>query len=122
MTPKEAIEIIKIAQAEVEWNYPMDYAEAFDKAIKFLNKNIPREISYEDVGYDFYRNVNLYACKCPTCGLEIIHFDDSDIESEDYTDDVEKMFKSSMVHHGYIGLNNFCNRCGQKLKWDGDEE
>lgn len=38
MTYKEAIETIKIAIAEVEWNYPMDYAIAFDKAIEALEK------------------------------------------------------------------------------------
>lgn len=36
MKPKEAIETIKIAIAEVEWNYPMDYAVAFEEAIKAL--------------------------------------------------------------------------------------
>lgn len=36
MTNKEAIEIIKTAIAEVEWTYPMDYAVAFEKAIKAL--------------------------------------------------------------------------------------
>lgn len=41
MTNKEAIEIIKIAIAEVEWDYPMDYAAAFDMAIKALEKQKP---------------------------------------------------------------------------------
>ena len=38
MTPQEAIETIKIAIAEVEWNYPMDYAVAFEMAIEALEK------------------------------------------------------------------------------------
>jgi len=38
MTDKEAIEIIKVAKAEVEWEYPMDYAAAFDKAIEAFEK------------------------------------------------------------------------------------
>ena len=38
MTNKEAIDIIKTAVAEVEWNYPMEYASAFDKAIKALER------------------------------------------------------------------------------------
>jgi septation ring formation regulator EzrA len=41
MTPNEAIETIKIAQAEVEWEYPIDYAAAFDEAVKALEKQIP---------------------------------------------------------------------------------
>ena len=38
MTNKEAIETIKIAMAEVEWNYPMDYAVAFEAAVDALEK------------------------------------------------------------------------------------
>ena len=30
MNPKEAIKTIKIAMAEVEWDYPMDYAVAIE--------------------------------------------------------------------------------------------
>ena len=36
MTNEEAIELIRIAQAEIEWDYPMEYAIAFDKAIEAL--------------------------------------------------------------------------------------
>lgn len=36
MTAEEAIETIKTAMAEVEWEYPMDYTVAFDRAIKAL--------------------------------------------------------------------------------------
>lgn len=38
MTDKEAIEIIKVARAEVEWEYPMEYAAAFDRAIDALEQ------------------------------------------------------------------------------------
>ena len=38
MKPEEAIETIKIAIAEVEWNYPMDYTVAFEEAIEALEK------------------------------------------------------------------------------------
>ena len=36
MTNQEAIEIIKTAIAQVEWDYPMDYAAAFDMVLKAL--------------------------------------------------------------------------------------
>ena len=36
MSYQKAIEIIKLAIAEVEWEYPMNYAVAFKKAIKAL--------------------------------------------------------------------------------------
>ena len=38
MTRQEAIETIKIAISQVEWEYPMDYAIAFDMAIEALNQ------------------------------------------------------------------------------------
>ena len=38
MTNQEAIDTIKTAIAQVEWDYPMDYAAAFDLAIKALEK------------------------------------------------------------------------------------
>lgn len=79
-------------------------------------KQIPQKVLYEDVGYDQYRNVNIYACICSSCRLHIIRFDDTDV-LEIGCDDAEKMFHENMVHHAYIGLNNYCNRCGQKLKW-----
>lgn len=43
MTNKEAIDTIKIAMAEVEWNYPMDYAVAFETAIEALEKQATSE-------------------------------------------------------------------------------
>lgn len=38
MTNKEAIKAIKLARSQVEWDYPMDYAAAFDKAIEALEQ------------------------------------------------------------------------------------
>ena len=49
MTNKEAIDIIKVARAEVEWEYPMDYAAAFDKAIKALEFFDYLQESYKEV-------------------------------------------------------------------------
>ena len=87
---------------------------------KAICKQTAQKVKFEDVGYDQYHDVNLYACICPSCGLEIIRFNDNDI-SEDYLDsidgDIEAMFKSSLIQHNYEGLNEYCNRCGQKLDW-----
>ena len=41
MNNKEAIETIKAAIAEVEWNYSLDYAVAFEKGIEALEKQMP---------------------------------------------------------------------------------
>ena len=43
MTTQEAIDTLKIAIAEVEWNYPLDHAVAMEMAIKALEKEIPTE-------------------------------------------------------------------------------
>lgn len=42
MTNEEARKTIEIAKAEVEWNYPMEYQEAFDIAIDCIEKQIPK--------------------------------------------------------------------------------
>ncbi len=36
MTINEAITIIEVAKAEVEWSYPLEYAVAFEMAIAAL--------------------------------------------------------------------------------------
>lgn len=38
MTNQEAIDIIKTAIAQVEWDYPMNYATAFERAVNALEK------------------------------------------------------------------------------------
>lgn len=89
-------------------------------AVKALNKQVKKKVIYEDVGYDPWHSENVYACICPSCNLHIITFTDSEIEgNDDFGGEPEKMFHSCLIHHGYIGLNNYCNRCGQKLNWKG---
>ena len=52
MTPEEVIKTLELAKAEVEWNYPMDYAVAIDEAIKAIDKQIPKKPKeYEDKFY-----------------------------------------------------------------------
>lgn len=41
MNLKEVIKTLELAKAEVEWNYPMDYAVAIDEAIKAIDKYDP---------------------------------------------------------------------------------
>jgi len=60
MTIDEAIETIRLAIAQVEWDYPMNYAAAFDAALKALQKQ--KELAqysrydicewFEDYDYD----------------------------------------------------------------------
>ena len=42
MTNKEAVNIIRTAIAEVEWNYPLDYAAAFEMAVEALKEQVTK--------------------------------------------------------------------------------
>ena len=60
MKPEEAIKTIKVALAEVEWDYPMDYTVAFEEAIEALEKQIPKKpVDNPEDGW----------FECPNCGL-----------------------------------------------------
>lgn len=96
------------------------YSKDFDTLQKLVDKATPKKIIYEDIGYDHYKNVNVYGCICPSCGLHIIEFTDNDVSTD--SDDIETMFNSSMVHHGHQGLNNFCNRCSQAFDWSDEDD
>lgn len=71
MTNKEAIENIKIAMAEVEWDYPMDYTVAFEMAIDALQKVEAYERFIENFvfegGYGDYSTM----CGCMKCHDEV---------------------------------------------------
>ena len=59
MNLKEVIKTLELAKAEVEWDYPMDYAVAIDEAIKAIDKQIPKEPIGDLHSVPHYR--------CPTC-------------------------------------------------------
>lgn len=95
MTNQEAKETIKIAIAEVEWNYPMDYAIAFDMAIEALEKQEPKKPKeYEDKYY-----------VCPNCGNPVM------MKWECY---------SKVLMDKSNGLP-YCLGCGQALDWSEEE-
>ena len=81
MINQEAIETIKIAIAEVEWNYPMDYSIAFDMAITALEKQIPKKprkyIAFDGIERNgcpaCLKDEILYAGQkyCSVCGKKI---------------------------------------------------
>lgn len=93
MTPQEAIEIIKIAIAEVEWNYPMEYAVAFENAISALENQIAKKpIETAPDGHsDYY---------CSACDAFL--GDDSEIGAD--------CLKPT-----------YCPQCGQALDWSEEE-
>ena len=62
MNLKEVIKTLEIARAEVEWNYPMDYAVAIDEAIEAVGKQIPKKPEpKKDASGEYYI--------CPVCGV-----------------------------------------------------
>ena len=87
MNLKEVIKTLEIAKAEVEWNYPMDYAVAIDEAIKAVGKQIPKKPKvidhwrmcprcYEEYGFDYdiligMRGLKTGECRCLNCGQVI---------------------------------------------------
>ena len=65
MKSKEAIETIKIAMAEVEWDYPMDYTVAFEMAIDALERQIQ---NCEDCRHaDCVQNNHMIYCLKHSC-------------------------------------------------------
>ena len=87
MTPEEVIKTLEVAKAEVEWNYPMDYAVAIDEAIKAIEKQIPKKPKvidrwrmcprcYEEYGFNYdiligMRGLKTGECRCLNCGQVI---------------------------------------------------
>ena len=73
MTYEEAIKTIKLAIAEVEWNYPMDYAIAFKMAISALEKEIAKNHFKNEcdctVDYEMLHKAIDNKCKGRNCYL-----------------------------------------------------
>ena len=100
MTNKEAIETIKIAMAEVEWDYPMDYTVAFEAAVDALEKQIPKKPNY----VPDYDTCVYYHWECPECGNYYGHSIKKGIRA---------LYGNSAV---------YCSRCGQCLDWEGIDD
>lgn len=94
MTPNEVIKTLEVAKAEVEWNYPMDYAVAIDEAIKAVEKQIPKKPTHTGK-----RNIygGVYR-KCNVCGDEML------------------------ISPSAISYENYCRFCGNRLTdWEVEE-
>ena len=93
MTIQEAIGIMKIALAEVEWEYPMDYAAAFETAIEALEKQRMKTPNYESDGY--WNGELVYdTWICPCCSKAY------EVDYDNY---------------------KYCPECGQAISWEGEE-
>lgn len=104
MNAQKTIDTMEVAIAEVEWNYPLDYAIAFEEAIKALKKQIPRKVIF---GYDEQD----YVC-CPRCKSEIASMDDC------YYYHCPECGEKDAILQG----DNYCFNCGQALDWSDTKE
>lgn len=97
MTSKEAIQTIEAVKAEFECNYPLNYAAAFEVAIKALEKQIPKKPrATEDYPHRLY---------CPNCYYP---FERSKSEID-------------LIREHFIVVNKYCPECGQALDWSETE-
>lgn len=103
MNTQEVIDIMKIAIAEVEWNYPLDYAIAFEEAIKALEKQIPQKVI---LGYDEQDYI-----RCPQCKSEIAAMDDCLLYHSPGCGEKDAILQG----------DNYCFNCGQALDWSDTE-
>ena len=82
MTNEDAIKTINIAMAEVEWDYPMDYAVAFEMAIDALEKQMQ---NCEDCRHaDCVQNNHMIYCLEHSCVMS------SDNCCRDWSDEDDK--------------------------------
>ena len=91
MTNEEAIKTIEVAIAEVEWNYPMNYAIAFETAISAIEKQIPKKPILDTI---FPSGVKWW--RCPVCN---------------------KIIVGCIANRP----QKYCSNCGQALKWRDSE-
>ena len=93
MTNEKAIEILKVAKAEIEWEYPLDYQIALDIAIKSIEDwNIAIQEIKENIIFTYPEH---YAM----------------IEEERLIDILRKRLKEN--------FSNKCDTCVYKFETDG---
>lgn len=83
MTPQEAIKTLEVAKAEVEWDYPLDYAIAIDTAIEALKKVQDYETQWADDLNNPLEPLKLSAAL--SCELLMLKKNPKDISILDYT-------------------------------------
>jgi hypothetical protein len=88
MTNAEAIQTLKLMQAQVEWEYPMEYSAAIDEAIKALEaqewipckKRLPEDV---EIGEE-YPTVIFSTKDAVYCGFYEYYYGGNWWAAEDY--------------------------------------
>ena len=96
MTNEDAIKTINIAAAEVEWNYPMDYAIAFEMAVEALETQVPKKPMFS---HNLSDTLSVFRCECGNA-IKVSH-------------DVGIMNNNNAP--------NYCSKCGCRLEWSDEE-
>lgn len=98
MKPEESIKILRkrIDLIKQDWSDMADlveYQKALERAVKALEKQIPRKPDNIKSILDFSGRYYTTKGNCPVCNRE-------------------KLYKSDF----------YCNKCGQKLNWGGEND
>ena len=96
MTRKEVIDTLEIAKAEVEWNYPLDYAIAIEQAIGIIKER--EQGRWIEHKYGFWSFVN------------------KEGERDGWVPDYECSCCGSSGYINNYGEFNFCPQCGAEMK------
>ena len=96
MTNEDAIKTIKIAMAEVEWDYPMDYTVAFEMAVDALETQVPKMPMFS---HNLSDTLSVFRCECGNA-IKVSH-------------DVGIMNNNNAP--------NYCSKCGCRLEWSDEE-
>ena len=78
MTNEEAVKALKLMAAQVEWEYPLEWQEAIDRAVEALDRAQGQWIDLRDghrcrcsVCGDVQTGARGWCHYCPTCGAEM---------------------------------------------------
>lgn len=121
MANQDAIRIIKTAIAEIEWEYPMEYAAAFDRAIEVLEQEPCEDaISRESV-------LRLFATHDGKYLYEAIQELPSVLPEQKTGHWILGRYKDTCSHCRCtypkdIGFKNYCPNCGEKMEESEGEE
>lgn len=102
---ENALETIAVAVAEVEWDYPQNYAIAFETAIEVLKEKLEREQGCE------YCNNGVETGSCDSDAK--MRVEKGDIHCLPYIVVENDTFGTSDIFDA-----DYCPNCGKKLKED----
>lgn len=87
-----------------------------------VRRDTPMDVMLDESGYDQYHDVNVYGVMCPNCGYTVFEFTDHDLHTgNSLLDDLPTLFRKNFSVHQYEGSMQFCERCGQRLRFPGDK-